>query len=185
MPPTPQYPPRLEGGYHNQTLGNRLPVVTPTLAACTSALRGTPDPRLHSQAPASSCFISSFSGMSWMAALIFSRMTSTWLCHFRLQCLLSTSQSARQMRGREKQGVSWERDPGCVWGLTRRGLLPPSGCPAMEAESRGPGRGDKHRDKAPDLGRAGGEREGRWGVTPLLSGLGQPNTTPRGAALGP
>lgn len=125
MPPTPQSPPRLEGGYHNQTLGNRLPVVTPTLAACTSALRGTPDPRLHSQAPASSCFISSFSGMSWMAALIFSRMTSTWLCHFRLQCLLSTSQSARQMRGREKQGVSWERDPGCVWGLTRRGLLPP------------------------------------------------------------
>lgn len=47
----------------------------------------------HSQEPESSWAISSLSGMSWMAALIFSRIVSTRLCHFRLQCLLSTSQS--------------------------------------------------------------------------------------------
>lgn len=44
--------------------------------------------------PERSALISSFSGMSWMAALIFSLITFTALCHFRLQCLRSTSQSA-------------------------------------------------------------------------------------------
>ena len=50
----------------------------------------------HSQDPESSWAISWLSGMSWMAALIFSRMVNTRLCHFRLQCLLSTSQSIAQ-----------------------------------------------------------------------------------------
>lgn len=45
------------------------------------------------QEPDRSCLISSFSGMSWMAALIFSLITCTALCHFRLQCRRSSSQS--------------------------------------------------------------------------------------------
>lgn len=45
------------------------------------------------QEPDKSCLISSFSGMSCMAALIFSLMVFTVLCHFRLQCRRSSSQS--------------------------------------------------------------------------------------------
>lgn len=45
------------------------------------------------QDPERSSLISSFSGMSCIAALIFSRMLITALCHFRLQCRRSTSQS--------------------------------------------------------------------------------------------
>lgn len=37
------------------------------------------------QEPERSCLISSLSGMSWMAVLIFSLITFTALCHFRLQ----------------------------------------------------------------------------------------------------
>lgn len=130
----------------------------PTLAACVSALLGHPDPKLHSQAPASSCFISSFSGMSWMAALIFSRMASTWLCHFRLQCLLSTSQSARQAGG--KQGVSWEKGltlppPRLPYGARWRKTSSPC---VPSPPSRWAKRWDKIPVPSPGLGRAGGER---------------------------
>lgn len=46
------------------------------------------------QDPERSCLISSFSGMSWMAALIFSLMSLTAFCHFKLQWRRSRSQSA-------------------------------------------------------------------------------------------
>lgn len=46
------------------------------------------------QEPERSCLISSFSGMSWMAALIFSLISLTAFCHFKLQWRRSTSQSA-------------------------------------------------------------------------------------------
>ncbi len=45
------------------------------------------------QEPERSCLISSLSGMSWMAALIFSLIAFTALCHFRLQWRRSSSQS--------------------------------------------------------------------------------------------
>lgn len=48
----------------------------------------------HLQEPERSCLISSFSGMSWMAALIFSLISLTAFCHFKLQWRRSTSQSA-------------------------------------------------------------------------------------------
>lgn len=47
----------------------------------------------HLQEPERSCLISSFSGMSCMAPLIFSRIDFTTLCHFRLQWRRSSSQS--------------------------------------------------------------------------------------------
>lgn len=103
-----------------------------------------PSPRPHSQAPSSSCFISWFSGMSWMAALIFSRMAWTRLCHFRLQCLLSTSQSA--VRGSAGTAALGGAQPDGVTPRGSRGSHP------------------QHRDKAPAPsqapGRAGGERGG-------------------------
>lgn len=46
------------------------------------------------QEPERSCLISSFSGMSWMATLIFSLISLTAFCHFKLQWRRSKSQSA-------------------------------------------------------------------------------------------
>lgn len=48
------------------------------------------------QEPERSCLISSFSGMSWMAALIFSRIAMTALCHLTLQWRRSSSQSVHR-----------------------------------------------------------------------------------------
>lgn len=53
------------------------------------------------QEPESSFLISSFSGISWMAALIFSLISFTALCHFRLQWRRSRSQSVGKNRMNE------------------------------------------------------------------------------------
>lgn len=71
-----------------KSLGSKL-IICIVIIQCVGALRDLQDPER-------SCLISSFSGMSWMAAFIFSRIVMTALCHFRLQCRRSTNQSVNR-----------------------------------------------------------------------------------------